>query len=134
MLVYIFCKACKDLGLEEQVIFTGFTKDVNEHMKLSHVTLLATPKETFGLVVIESMVNGVPVIATANGGPLEIIDDGVDGLFFDRTTEDLVKKIELLYETPELRNSLTRNGYRKIKEKFDKESQMKKMYEVIHES
>ncbi len=122
------------LGLGEQVIFTGFTKEVNAHIQLSHVTVLATPKETFGLVVIESMVNGVPVIATANGGPLEIIDDGVDGLLFDRTTEDLVEKIELLFANSTLRDTLARNGYKKIKEKFDKETQMKKMYEVICES
>lgn len=124
----------KELELQEKIIFTGFTKDVNEHIKLSHVTVLATPKETFGLVVIESMVNGVPVIATANGGPMEIIDDGVDGLLFDRTVDELVRKIEMLYDNPELRNQLSRNGYKKVKEKFDKERQMKKMYEIINES
>ena len=127
-------KSVQESGLDERIIFTGFTKDVNEHIKLCDVTVLATPKETFGLVVIESMVNGVPVIATANGGPLEIIDDRVDGLLFDRTSEDLVKKIEMLYNSSELRDTLSQNGYLKIKEKFDKEKQMKKMYEVINES
>jgi len=68
-------KKIKDLDVEDNVIFTGFTKDVNEHIKLCNTTVFATHKETFGLVVIESMMNKVPVIATANGGPLEIIDD-----------------------------------------------------------
>jgi glycosyltransferase involved in cell wall biosynthesis len=127
-------KRVDELGLERRVVFTGFTKEVNEHIKLSHATLLATPKETFGLVVIESMINGVPVIATANGGPLEIIDDKADGLLFDRSVEDLVKKIELLYGDSQLRDELSRKGYKKVKEKFDKERQMSKMYEVISES
>lgn len=124
----------KDLDIEDKVIFAGFTKDVNEHMKLCDITVLATPKETFGLVVIESMINKVPVIATASGGPLEIIDDEVDGLLFDRTFEDLAKKIEILYHNKELKSKIALNGYKKIKELFDKDKQMKKMYEVICES
>jgi len=55
-------------------------------------------------------------------------------LLFDRTVDELVRKIEMLYDNPELRNQLSRNGYKKVKEKFDKERQMKKMYEIINES
>ncbi len=124
----------KTLGLTDKVVFTGFTKEINEHILLCDVTVLATKKETFGLVVIESMVNSVPVITTNKGGPLEIIENSVDGLLFDRSSEDLVKKIELLYNNDEFRKSLSSNGYDRIKEKFDKETQMQKMYEVINES
>jgi len=123
----------KNLGIENNIIFTGFTTDVNEHIKLCDVTVLATPKETFGLVVIESMINNVPVIATANGGPLEIIDDEKDGLLFDRTSDDLVKKIELIYNDNGFKNELSLNGYKKVKEIFNKDIQMMKLYEVICE-
>jgi L-malate glycosyltransferase len=127
-------KKVQELKVEDRIIFTGFTKDVNEHIQLCDVTVLATPKETFGLVVIESMVNKTPVIATNKGGPLEIIKEGVDGLLFDRTSEDLVRKIELLLSDEGLRDKLASNGYEKVKTKFDKEQQMKKMYEVLNES
>ncbi len=122
----------KTLGIEDKVIFTGFTKDVNEHIQLCDVTVLATPKETFGLVIIESMVNKVPVIATANGGPLEIIEDNIDGLLFNRTVDDLVKKINLIYENSEFKNQLSSNGYTKIINKFNKDKQMSKLYRVIN--
>jgi len=124
----------KKLKIENKIIFTGFTKNINEHIKLCDVTVLATPKETFGLVVIESMVNKVPVIATKNGGPLEIIDDKIDGLFFDRTSDDLMKKINFLYQDKIVKNELSYFAYKKVKEKFSKEKQMSKMYEVISES
>jgi len=124
----------KKLGIEDKVIFTGFTKEVQAHIKLCDVTVLATPKETFGLVVIESMVNSVPVIATAKGGPLEIIEDKVDGLYFDRSAKMLEEKIKLLYEDKEYKNRLSTNAYKKVKNSFDKEKQMNKMYEVIDES
>lgn len=124
----------KELNIQERILFTGFTKDVNEHIRLCDATLLATPQETFGLVVIESMVNRVPVIATNRGGPLEIIDDGVDGLLFDRTSEDLAQKIQLLYEDRGLKSKLSESAYAKVKAKFDKKKQMSKMYGVINES
>jgi len=122
------------LGIQERVIFTGFTKEINEHISLCDVSVLATKKETFGLVIIESMINRVPVIATNEGGPLEIIDDGRDGLFFNRSSDDLAKKILLLYKDRELRKSLSVSAYEKVKKKFDKQTQMQKMYEVINES
>jgi len=121
----------RELGIEERVVWSGFSKEVHEHMRLCDISVLATQKETFGLVIIESMANGVPVIATNNGGPLEIIDDGVDGLFFDRTSEELAQKIALLYEKRELKENLAKAAKHKVKEKFNKEKQMLKMYEVI---
>ncbi len=120
-----------DLGIEEKVIFTGFTKEVNEHIRLCNVTVLATQKETFGLVVIESMANGVPVITTDNGGPLEIIEDKVDGLFFDRSHTDLAKKLTLLYENKILREKLALAGYEKAKKMFNADTQLEKLYGVI---
>ena len=120
-----------DLGLKERVIFTGFTKNVNEYMKLFDVNILATENETFGLVVIEAMVNKVPIIATNKGGPLEIIDDGVDGLLFDGTSEDLANKITLVYKELAFKNSLIDAGYNKVLNKFDKDIQLGKLYELL---
>ncbi len=124
----------KQLNIEEKIIFTGFTSNVNEHIKLCNTTVLATPKETFGLVIIESMINKVCVIATANGGPLEIIDNDENGLLFDRSSDDLANKIKLLYENKKSKDKLALNGYEKVKKIFNKEKQMKKIYKVICES
>jgi len=102
----------KNLKLDDKIIFTGFTKEVNEHMQLFDVNILATPKETFGLVVIEAMINNVCMCATNAGGPLEIIDDGKDGLLFDRTSEDLASKIQSLYADVEYINKRFNANFR----------------------
>ena len=120
-----------NLALQEKIIFTGFTKNVNEYMQIFDLNILATENETFGLVVIEAMVNKVPIIATNKGGPLEIIEDGLDGLLFDGTSTDLVKKIKSLYESAPERASLSENGYKKVCEKFDAEIQLEKLYKLI---
>ena len=121
----------KNLGLENRVIFTGFTKEVNEHMQLFDVNILATPKETFGLVVIEAMANKICMIATNNAGPLEIIEDRVDGLLFDRTSDDIANKIKRVYENRDLKEKLAQNGYEKVKTKFNKEIQNERLLNVI---
>ena len=121
----------KSLGLQEKVVFTGFTKNVHEYMQIFDVNVLATENETFGLVVIETMVNKVPIVATGKGGPLEIIEDGIDGLLFDGTSEDLSKKIQMLYKDKELVNNLANAGYSTVSNKFSRAKQSNKLYEVI---
>jgi glycosyltransferase involved in cell wall biosynthesis len=123
----------KNLKLEKQIIFTGFTKSVNEHMKLFDTNILATPHETFGLVVIEAMMNQVCMIATNKGGPLEIIEENVDGLLFDRTNEDLALKINLLYSNKKYKNELAQKGYEKAKIKFNSTAQLEKLYSVMEQ-
>ena len=118
-------------GLEEKVIFTGFTKEVNEHFKLCNASVLATKQETFGLVVIEAMVNEVVVVATNKGGPLEIIDDGVDGVLFERNAEDLSQKLQWLYEHQEEASKMAKRAKAKVLERFEYTKQMEKLYKAI---
>ena len=124
----------KLLGIEDKIIFTGFTKEVDEHMQLFDVNILATPRETFGLVIIEAMINKVCMIATNNGGPLEIIENEVDGLLFDRSSKDLSLKIKSLYNNKEYKENLANNGYTKAKDLFENSKQLNKLYKVINES
>jgi glycosyltransferase involved in cell wall biosynthesis len=118
----------KELAIEDRVIFTGFTQDVNEHMALSDTVVLATENETFGLVVIEAMANKKVVIATAKGGPLEIIEDEVDGLLFDGSVEDLSEKIKFLYNNREEKMRIEQNALNKVEKKFDEVTQLEKLY------
>jgi len=122
---------CKKNKIEDRVIFTGFTKETDAYMQLCDITILATKNETFGLVIIESMANETPVIVTDRGGPLEIIDDGVDGLLYDGSSNDLATKIELLYNDRDLTTKLARNSLKKVHDKFNFDKQLDKLYEVI---
>jgi glycosyltransferase involved in cell wall biosynthesis len=68
------------LGLKENVRFTGFRKDVPRLMGALDVMVLGSSEpEPFGRVVIEAMAAERPVIATAAGGVLDIIEHGVNG-------------------------------------------------------
>jgi glycosyltransferase involved in cell wall biosynthesis len=118
--------------LDNRVIFTGFTREVDTFMQLFDINVLATPQETFGLVVIEAMMNKVCMIATNKGGPLEIIENGKDGLLFNRTSEDLAAKIKWLYKDRAYKERMALAGYTTAKEKFESRGQLQKLFEVIH--
>jgi glycosyltransferase involved in cell wall biosynthesis len=121
----------KELDVEDKIIFSGFTKDVDEYMQLCDCIVLATLEETFGLVVIEAMANKRCIIAVNKGGPLEIIEDGIDGLLFERDSASLSKKIKNLYDNKTSKNNIAINGYNKINKVFNKKIQLNKLIQTI---
>jgi hypothetical protein len=68
------------LGLDQIVTFAGFQSNVAEWMQAMDVFVHASDREPFGIVVVEAMALGKPVVAGADGGPAEIITDGENGL------------------------------------------------------
>ena len=68
-----------ELELDEFVTMTGQVPDAAPYVQLMDVAVNASDEEPFGIVLIEAMAAGVPVVAVANGGPLDIIDTGVTG-------------------------------------------------------
>jgi glycosyltransferase involved in cell wall biosynthesis len=69
------------LGIADRVDWVGFSDDVDGELAwLDMLVHSSVTPEPFGQVVVEGMAAGLPVIATAAGGPVEIVDDGEDGL------------------------------------------------------
>jgi glycosyltransferase involved in cell wall biosynthesis len=69
-----------ELGLDGSVQFLGEREDVPELLRAFDVLLVPSWEEPFGRSVVEAMAMETPVVATANGGPSEIIRDGIDGV------------------------------------------------------
>lgn len=119
-------------GLKDNVVFTGFTNEVQSYMQLCDAVVLATHKETFGLVLIEAMQCGICVIGSDEGGPLEIIDDMQSGLLFKSMDSDsLAQKIELLYNDKELKKRVAEAGNKKAKEVFDELKQFEEVKNIL---
>lgn len=76
--------------------------------------------EPFGLVVIEAMNNKLPVVATNHGGPVEIIDNNIDGFLVDyKDAKEMAQVVNKLIKDKELRSYIAANAERKVKEKFN---------------
>jgi len=67
----------------EHVFFLGHRNDVPSLLQQADVFLLTSRHEPFGIVVVEAMAAGCPIVATRSGGPESILTDGVDGLLGD---------------------------------------------------
>ena len=97
----------KELGLEDKIRMVGMQRNVPEWMQAMDVFVHASEREPFGIVVIEAMSLGKPVIATKPGGPEEIITDGVDGqlVTWDQP-EELAKAILKYLQDPQWARSV----------------------------
>lgn len=85
------------LGLETQVKMVGLQQNVPEWMQAMRIVVHASDREPFGIVVIEAMALGKSVIAGSEGGPREIIEDGVNGLLSAYGDSDALAKAILRY-------------------------------------
>ena len=78
--------------------------------------------EAFGLTVVEAMTCGLPTFATVNGGPGEIIVDGVSGFHIDpyqgdKAAQLMVDFFEKSKEDPSQWDEISQNGLKRINEK-----------------
>ena len=80
----------------KNVVFLGKISDEDLRKEYQKAKALVFPQlEDFGIVPLEAMACGTPVIAYGKGGALETVKENISGLFFDEQTEDsLVKAIQ----------------------------------------
>jgi Glycosyl transferases group 1 len=98
---------CQELGVSDAVHFAGERDDVPDVLRALDVLLVPSWTEPFGRVVIEGMAMGIPVIATTEGGPAEIIEHGETGLLVPPREPDLwAEEAERLLAAPQRRAAL----------------------------
>ncbi|MEO0241305.1 MAG: glycosyltransferase family 4 protein, partial [candidate division WOR-3 bacterium] len=87
--------------------------------------------ETLGVVLIEAMEYGVPVVATNVGGIPDIVIDGYNGLLVSEKNSDaLADAIIKLIEDNKLREKFVKNAKKYIKEKFGWDNIIKKLIKI----
>ncbi len=100
----------------------------------SDIVVIPSVKEPLGIVVLEALASGVPVIASRTGGIPDIIEDGVNGILFEEgNPEHLFEKLKELLENEKLATYLSRNGL-KTAERFswrEIASRVKALYESV---
>ena len=96
-----------------------------------HASVIAEP---FGQVVVEAMAAEVPVVATAAGGPLELIESGITGLLVTPGDVDaLADALRKLHDDPALRQSLAAAAAATVA-RFDAETiarQIQDVYDAV---
>lgn len=107
----------KHLGLEQKIRMVGMQRNVPEWMQAMDVFVHASEREPFGIVVIEAMSLGKPVVATRPGGPDEIIRDDVDGqLVTWNKPDELAEAILKFLRDPEWARSVGERAQQRSQE------------------
>ena len=75
-------RLARSLGLEEQVRFRGFRRDVRDFLPRYRAYVHASYSESSSLAIMEAMGAGLPVVAGDIGPISELCDDGVEGRFW----------------------------------------------------
>jgi len=123
-------KKLDEMGIEENVIFTGFIPDTDLPQLFCGAEFFIYPSlyEGFGLPVVESMACGTPVVTSNSSSLPEVAGDA--GILIDpNSSESLAKGIFDLANNPELRNKLSQLGIEQAR-KFTWEKSAKKTIEV----
>jgi 2-polyprenyl-3-methyl-5-hydroxy-6-metoxy-1,4-benzoquinol methylase len=106
-----------DLGIADRVHFAGHQADVYPWFDALDVVVHASHGEPFGLVLVEAMALGKPLIATAAGGPMEIIEEGISGLLVPpRDPERLAAAINHVLDDADLATALGHHAAERAKE------------------
>ena len=94
--------------VNERVIFISHNSNLWEYYAASDVFVFPTIYEPFGLVIVEAMASGLPVITSRVAGAADLIIDGVNGLLLTDpgNINDLAAKIELLLSNAGLRKTM----------------------------
>ncbi len=105
--------------LTEDIVFEGFIEHPQDWMQACDCVILATPEETFGLVLIEAMRVGVVVVGTNRGGVPEIIDHEDTGLLFEPDNAEALYECLLRLKTDHsFRRKLAEAGEEKAERLF----------------
>lgn len=122
------------LGVLDKIIFTGFVPKIKDYYTAADIYVFPTTYEPFGLVVLEAMASGLPVIVSKLTGAAELIKNGKEGLLLHNPTDskEIAEKINVLVDNKDLRKQMGENAYKTAQE-YSWDRLAKRILEVYKE-
>lgn len=128
-------KLVMKLGIENNVIFTGFRKDVKEILQALDIFVLPSIREGQPIILLEAMAMGKPIVATDIEGVNETVVDGLTGILLPpRDPHLLAEAIMYSLKDSKKAQEMGQAGRKIAEEKFnlkDKIKQHAQLYETI---
>ncbi|MDG5787569.1 N-acetyl-alpha-D-glucosaminyl L-malate synthase BshA [Evansella sp. AB-P1] len=128
----IVSNLAKQLGLCDKIFFLGNQKRIAELLSMSDLKLLLSEKESFGLVLLEAMACGVPVIGTNIGGIPEVISNGENGFICELGNTDQVAAYAVkILKNPILQKEMSEKAIQTAIRDFHQDK-IVKQYEAVY--
>lgn len=124
-----------ELGIAERVTFTGELSfsEVTTYLKAADIFGFASVSETQGLVTMEAMAAGLPIVAVNGSGTRDIVDNGEQGFLVQNDTDELAVYINRLLESPDMRQQFHIRALEKAKT-FDVTNRAKELVDVYEQA
>ncbi len=110
------------LWIADQVRFLGFVEDEkrNELFRLADVAVFPSLYEPFGIVALEAMAYGTPLLVADTGGLREIVRHGENGaMMYTGDVESLVNQLRWLLQNPMIRQQLAQQALEDVRQRYD---------------
>ena len=125
----------EECGFGDRVLFLGWREDALELIACMDILVQPSLNEAIGRVLLEAQMLGVPVIATNVGGIPEVIQNNLTGMIVEpKDPVGLARMILKLLESDSMRNSLSEEARKLVREKFSSEEMMRRLintYNVV---
>jgi glycosyltransferase involved in cell wall biosynthesis len=108
----------KKFDLADCVLFTGkvANEDVPQYLVASDVFVLPSLYEGFGIVILEAMAAGLPVISTNVGGPPNILTEGVNGYLVEvKNCGQIADRVIQILNDQRLKEKMSKNNLVEVK-------------------
>ena len=117
------------LGLRAHVRFLGTRTDVERVMRGCDAFCHAAPFEPFGIVCIEAMATGLPVVVPSSGGIQEAVDDGRTGFVYNVLDHEALAGVMMrLHLEPDLRREMGLAARKVAEERFSARAYLRRLY------
>jgi len=122
------------LGVDDYVVWAGYREDIPAVMRAFDCFALTSIYEGLGLVLLEAMAAGKPVVATSVSAIPEVVQDRVTGLLCAVNNPDLIAEALLQLEQLEYQKSLGYAGYIRVTKHFSLSEMISKTIATYQES
>jgi glycosyltransferase involved in cell wall biosynthesis len=117
----------KNLNLTGRLLFTGQRNDVPQIMREIDISVQPSLSESFSNTLLESMANGLPVVATNVGGNPEVVTDGENGILVPPAdAAALTRGMAQLLDSPDLGQRLGRAARERVTREYSLESLLRR--------
>ncbi|MBW2972584.1 glycosyltransferase family 4 protein [Candidatus Woesearchaeota archaeon] len=122
-----------ELGILHNFIFTGFLKgaDVHRAFQMADLYVMPSVSEPFGLVALESMKNGTPIMISKQSGVSEVVNHALKVDFWD--VDEMANKMVNVLKYSELLEELNENSFREV-QKFNLDEPARKTKSIYEEA
>lgn len=125
----------RELGIAGRVEFLGTVPfdEIPHYLKAADLFCFASTTETQGLVTLEAMAAGLPVVAVDATGTADAVEDGVDGILTPNDSQALGEAIERVLNHEDLQRRLREAVTAKVRQ-FDTSKQAERLVAVYHQA